>query len=154
MLTLLWDLFTEETFYLFIFCLLGAAATAYRGSQAAKGGIRDVATGLHHSHSNTGSEPHLWPTRQLTATPDPQLRVRPGIEAVFSWMLVRFVSTEPWQEFRRDLSVSLHIFLCRKKKTHTHMCVCVCVCITCMYIYIPNHWIISWVYITIYIHFY
>ena len=28
-----------------------------------------VATGLHHSHSNTRSEPHLQPTPQLMATP-------------------------------------------------------------------------------------
>ena len=33
--------------------------------------IRTVATGLHHSHSNAGSELHLQPTAQLTATPDP-----------------------------------------------------------------------------------
>ena len=26
--------------------------------------------GLHHSHSNAGSEPHLQPTRQLMAMPD------------------------------------------------------------------------------------
>ena len=31
-----------------------------------------VATGLHHSHRNAVSKPHLQPTPQLTATPDPQ----------------------------------------------------------------------------------
>ena len=31
-----------------------------------------TAAGLHHSHSNSGSKPHLQPTSQLTATPDPQ----------------------------------------------------------------------------------
>ena len=31
---------------------------------------RCMAAGLHHSHSNTGSKPHLWHTPQLTATPD------------------------------------------------------------------------------------
>ena len=31
-----------------------------------------VAAGLHHSHSNVGSEPRLRPTPQLTATLDPQ----------------------------------------------------------------------------------
>ena len=30
-----------------------------------------VAAGLCHSHSNTGSEPRLQPTPQLTAMPDP-----------------------------------------------------------------------------------
>ena len=37
----------------------------------ARGLIRAAAAGLHHSHSNTGSELCLWPTPQLTATPDP-----------------------------------------------------------------------------------
>ena len=42
---------------------------AYGGSQA-RGLIGAVATGLHQSHSNAGSEPRLQPTPQLTATPD------------------------------------------------------------------------------------
>ena len=44
---------------------------AYEGSQA-RGVIGATAAGLHHSHSNTGSEPSLRPTPQRTATPDPQ----------------------------------------------------------------------------------
>ena len=44
---------------------------AYAGSQA-RGPIGAAAAILHHSHSNTGSEAHLRPTPQLTATPDPQ----------------------------------------------------------------------------------
>ena len=44
----------------------------YGGSQA-KGLIGAVATSLCQSHSNAGSEPHLQPTPQLTATLDPQL---------------------------------------------------------------------------------
>ena len=43
---------------------------AYGGSQA-RGLIRAVATSLHHSHSDAGSELHLQPTPQLTATPNP-----------------------------------------------------------------------------------
>eukprot|EP00108_Taenia_solium_P006331 TsM_001148800 transcript=TsM_001148800 gene=TsM_001148800 len=43
---------------------------AYGGSQA-RGPIGAVATSLHQSHSNSGSEPRLQPTPQLTATPDP-----------------------------------------------------------------------------------
>ena len=43
---------------------------AYEGSQAT-GRVGVVAAGLRHSHSNTGSEAHLRPTPQLTATPDP-----------------------------------------------------------------------------------
>ena len=54
----------------FFFCLFRATPIAYRGSQP-RGQIGVVAAGLHHSDSNTKSEPHLRPTPQLTATPDP-----------------------------------------------------------------------------------
>ena len=42
--------------FLFIFCLFRAEPTASGGSQA-RAGITAVATGLHHSHSDTGSKP-------------------------------------------------------------------------------------------------
>ena len=47
-----------------------AAPVAYGGSQA-RGQTGAVAAGLHHSHSNMESEPHLQPTPQLTTAPDP-----------------------------------------------------------------------------------
>ena len=50
--------------YLFIFCLFAiswASPMAYGVSQA-RGRIGAVADGLHHSHSNTRSEPRLQPT--------------------------------------------------------------------------------------------
>ena len=53
----------------FGFCLFRAAPTAY-GSSQNWGQIGAAASGLHHSHSNTGSEPHLQPTPQLTALLD------------------------------------------------------------------------------------
>ena len=53
-----------------LFAISWAAPVAYGGSQA-RGRIRAVAAGLRHSHSNAGSEPHLQPIPQLTATPDP-----------------------------------------------------------------------------------
>ena len=56
-------------FVFFFFAISWAAPTAYGGSQA-RGRIGAVATGLHQSHSNVGSEPRLQPTPQLTATPD------------------------------------------------------------------------------------
>ena len=56
-------------FLVFVFCLF-RAVPAYGGSQA-RGRIGAVATGLHHSHSNKGSEPSLQPTPQLMAMPDP-----------------------------------------------------------------------------------
>ena len=43
---------------------------AYGGSQS-RGQIGAVAAGLRHSHSNGRSKPHLQPTPQLTAMPDP-----------------------------------------------------------------------------------
>ena len=42
----------------FSVCSFRAAPLAY-GSSQARGGIRAAAAGLRHSHSNTGSEPHL-----------------------------------------------------------------------------------------------
>ena len=53
-----------------IFLLFRAAPTAYGGSQV-KGPIGGIAAALYYGHSNTGSEPHLRPTPQLMAMPDP-----------------------------------------------------------------------------------
>ena len=55
---------------LFFIGLFQATPTAYGPSQA-RGQIEATAAGLHHSHSNTGSEPRLRPTPQLTAALDP-----------------------------------------------------------------------------------
>ena len=58
----------------FLFFLFRAAPTAY-GSSQARGQIRATAAGLHHSHSNVRSKPHLWPAPQPTGNarqiPDP-----------------------------------------------------------------------------------
>ena len=59
-----------ETSFFFFFLLFRAAPEAY-GSSQARGRIGAAAAGLHHSHSNTRSEPHLWLTPQLTAMRDP-----------------------------------------------------------------------------------
>ena len=40
------------------------------GTSQARGQIKVAAAGLHHSHSNTKSKPHLQPILQLTATLD------------------------------------------------------------------------------------
>ena len=58
-------------FYLFICLFIFRAAPMVFGSFQAKGWIRAAAAGLHHRHSNTGSEPYLWPIPQRTAMPDP-----------------------------------------------------------------------------------
>ena len=63
----------REAFYFilfYLFFLFRATPMGYVSSQA-RGQVRAAAAGLHHSHRNTGSEPPLWPTSQLTATPDP-----------------------------------------------------------------------------------
>ena len=45
-----------------------------------RGRIRAVAADLYHSHSNTRSEPHLWPAPRLAAMPDPLNHLaRPGV---------------------------------------------------------------------------
>ena len=51
-------------------CLFRAALVAYVSSQA-RGRNGSAAASLHHSHSKTRSESHLWPTPQLTAMLDP-----------------------------------------------------------------------------------
>ena len=53
------------------FSLFRASPAAYEGSQA-RGPLGAVAASLHHSHSSTGSEPHLRPIPQLMAMPDPE----------------------------------------------------------------------------------
>ena len=62
--------FVFLSFLAFFHCLFGASPTAYGGSLA-RGWIRAVAFGLHHSHTNARSEPRLQPTPRLMATLDP-----------------------------------------------------------------------------------
>ena len=56
-------------FFVFLFFFFRAALTAC-GVPQARSGIRATTAGLYHSHSNTGSEPHLRTTPQFTATLD------------------------------------------------------------------------------------
>ena len=51
-------------------CVFRAASAAYGGSQA-RGRIRAVAAGLHHSHTKLLPRPSLQPTLQVTAMLDP-----------------------------------------------------------------------------------
>ena len=57
-------------FFFLVFCLFRAALEAYGYSQAMDR-IRATAAILCHNHTNAGSKPHLRPTPQLTAMPDP-----------------------------------------------------------------------------------
>ena len=54
----------------FFFWLFRAVPVAYARLQA-RGPIRAAPAGLHHSHSNAGSELCPQPKPQLTVTPDP-----------------------------------------------------------------------------------
>ena len=54
----------------FFFGLFRAAQAAYGSSQASDR-TGAVAAGPSHNYSNARSEPHLRPTPQLTAMPDP-----------------------------------------------------------------------------------
>ena len=53
------------------FFFLSTATPAEYGSSWATGWIGAAVASPHHSHSNTKSEPHLRPTPQLVAMPDP-----------------------------------------------------------------------------------
>ena len=64
-------LFGYFCFRFHFFDFFRAAAEAH-GSSQTRGQIGATAAGLHHSHSNVGSEPSLRPTAQLPATVDPQ----------------------------------------------------------------------------------
>ena len=59
-------------FILFLFFAFFRATPAAYGSSQARGQIRAITVSLRHSYSNSGSEPHLQSTPQLTATPDSQ----------------------------------------------------------------------------------
>ena len=59
----------KSEFFFGLFAFSRATPAAYGGSQA-RGPIGAVAAGLHQSHSNVGSEPHLQLAPQLTAMPD------------------------------------------------------------------------------------
>ena len=69
-LVLNWSMIFSFLFLIFLYFLLFREASMAYGSSQARGGIGAIAAGLYHSH-NSGSEPHLWPTPQLTATPGP-----------------------------------------------------------------------------------
>ena len=81
---------------LLLLCIFRAAPRGYGSSQAIKLEIRAAAAGLHHSHSNAGSKPHLWPKLKLMAMPNPEPTEPEARDSpASSWLLVGFVTTEP-----------------------------------------------------------
>ena len=82
--------FTDFFFFL-VFCLFRATPAAC-GSSQARGWMGTVAASLHHSYSNAGSKPHLWPTPYLMSMPDPQPTEQgQGSNPVSSWILVGLI---------------------------------------------------------------
>ena len=84
-------------------------ATVYGGSQTG-GWNGAAATGLHHSHSNTGSEPCLQPT-YITGHGNAgslTLWASPGIQPASSWILVGVVTAELQQKLQNKF---LTVFL-------------------------------------------
>ena len=63
--------FIKDLLIFFVFLPFRGPLPAACGGSQARGLIGAVATSLHQSQSNAGSEPHLQPTPQLPATPDP-----------------------------------------------------------------------------------
>ena len=85
-------------FFFFFFFFFRAAPMGY-GNSPARDQIGTAVVSHSHSHSNLGPKLCLQPyttahgnTRSLTHW------ARPEIEPSSSWILVRFVTTEPWQE--------------------------------------------------------
>ena len=74
----------------FILKLFFRAIPVAYGSSQARGRVRATDAGLCHSHSNTGSQLHLWPVPQLMGSPTRW--ARPEIESASSWILVGVIS--------------------------------------------------------------
>ena len=55
----LWYAKDFKVFFLFVFCFLFRVTPVAYGSSQAGGQIGAMAAGLHHSHSSSGSKPHL-----------------------------------------------------------------------------------------------
>ena len=61
-----WPWAVTQLFFFFF-----RVAPVSHGDSQARGQIGAATAGLHHSHSNSGSESHLQPTPPLVATSDP-----------------------------------------------------------------------------------
>ena len=58
-------------FFFLTFAFLFSATPAAHGSFQVRASTEAAADGLHHSHSNTRSKPHLQAMLQAAAMPDP-----------------------------------------------------------------------------------
>ena len=93
-------IFPPLLFYLFIFFVfLGSHQQHMKAPRFRVELELSIVAGLHHSHSKARSKPYLRPTPQLKAMQGNAGFLahwaRPGIEHASSWMLVRFILTDP-----------------------------------------------------------
>ena len=88
-----------DIFFFFFFFFNLFRATLQHAEVPRLGVESVVAAGLHHSHSNARSEPHLWPVplsswQRRILNPLSDARIEPSSSGI----LVRFVSAEPWRK--------------------------------------------------------
>ena len=83
---------------------------AYGDSQARRQ-IAAVTASLHHSHSNVGSKPSLWPNTTAHRNAGSLTHwVRLGIEPTSLWVLVGFISAEAQQEHPEPVYLKIGFF--------------------------------------------
>ena len=107
----------------FFFLLFRAKLAAYGGSQA-RGPIGAVATGLCYSHSHSNARSELCYLHHSSGQCRILNPLKSGIKPACLWILVRFVSAEPWQELQNIsilsvVTVSL-IYRCVKTNQIVH----------------------------------
>ena len=81
--------FHYSFFVLFYLCFLRLHLQHMEVSRLGKGWIRAAAASICHSHSNTISEPHLWPMPQVGSLTH---WMRPRIEHASSWTLCQVLN--------------------------------------------------------------
>ena len=97
----LWCLFFAiSSNFFFFFYNFRATLSAY-GSSQARGPIRATSAGLCHSHSNTRSEPHLWPTPQpqqsgIWATPATHTTAHGNAKSLTPWSNLKLMDTSQY----------------------------------------------------------
>ena len=128
------NLFNMLWGFLFCFVLFSAATVVY-GYSKARGQNRDIAVSLHHSHSNASICDLHHSSRQCQIL---YHWVRPEIKPMSLWILVEFVTAEPWTpictflSFPKLVKISSHysfkniycsslIFLCFWNSRHMYV---------------------------------
>ena len=101
----IWDSFYFLKF-IYLFCFFRATSVARVSSQA-RGWIRAVAAGLHHSHSNLGSWPHLRPTPQLMAT-SPCFTKTKRKHWVYTWVKMGAINPSSWTVVRNPVHPGIY----------------------------------------------